>query len=254
MVLTILVNKKTRARTVARGITAILAVMLMTAFSLEGIRPAAASTVALSDVHMAASSGSDRPSVTHFISRTRTVYFDYTVDTPSSADTAEIKVFAGNDTGPLEASANLILGIAASFDVKLSPSGGVWADGSYCSELYIDGRLDTLSGMPIGWSVGKTTIPGCEQPPLHLKATGGLHVGKKGSLMISVRGPKHPIKHAQVSLNGQGVGITKKQSGYSDPQGEITFKNLKPAHTGAIEFSASKKGFRSAKTTVRVKS
>lgn len=227
----------------------------ITLFFLAGLTalPVSAATVALTGTHMAAKAGSNRPSVTHFRSKTRAVYFDYTVVTPSSNDTGEIKIFAGTPSGKLMASASLVFGVAASFDAKLAPAKGAWADGSYCSVLYVDGVAQTLGGaMPIGWSVGKVTQPGCKNPALHIKVSGKLRVGQSRSLAVTVRASHHPVHHALVELKGSGVGLTSVYQGYTNSKGTYTFRAIKPSQKGSVVITATKKNFRSAKKTIAV--
>ena len=231
------------------------AILLLGAMLFGGVMPVSAATVALSDVHMAAVAGSNRPAVTHIPSGTAAVYFDYTVITPSSGDTGEIKVFAGTPTGKLVASANLIFSIGASFYAKLAPTQGTWPDGSYCSVLYIDGIPASVNrAMPIGWSVGKVTTPGCRLPALHVKVSGTLHTGKSGKLTVSVQGSQKAAAKALIKLNGTGVGISKAYQAHANSHGQYTFKHLKPKHKGAIVVAASKPGFRNGHQTVQVKS
>jgi hypothetical protein len=228
---------------------------LLLAFQLAAPAPASAATVALSDVHMAAKSGANQPSAVHFPTKTGMVYFDYTVITPSAGDSGQIKVFAGSPSGKLIASADLIFGIAASFYATLAPAGGVWPDGSYCSVLYIDGATEALNGaMPIGWSVGKVTTPGCTLRSLHLKVSTTVHVVHGGRISVLVRGPKHPVRSAVVKLNGSSVGLPAIREAQTNSAGACTFKRVKPARTGTIIITASKPGFRSAKKTLTVKS
>jgi hypothetical protein len=231
------------------------AFLMMGAVLFAGVMPVSAATVALNDVHMAAVAGSNRPAVTHISSGANAVYFDYTVITPSSGDTGEIKVFAGTPAGKLVASANLIFSIGASFYAKLAPTQGTWPDGSYCSVLYIDGVPASVNGaMPIGWSAGKVTTPGCRLPALHIKVSGTLHTGKSGKLTVAVQGSQKAAAKALIKLNGTGVGISKAYQAHANSHGQYTFKHLKPKHKGAIVVSASKPGFRNGHRTVQVKS
>jgi len=220
-----------------------------------GVLSASAATVALTGTHMAATAGSNRPAVTHFPRNTSTVYFDYTVVTPSAADNGRVEAFAGAPGGRLVASAQLFFGAAASFDAPLRPAHGTWPDGSYCSVLYVDGTARTLNGvMPIGWSVGKSTSPGCKLSSLHLQLTGALHIGRRSSLEVVVRGPHHPIHGALVQLNGSAVGISTAYQGKTNQQGSYTFHGLEPVHQGAVVITASKVNFRTVKKTVDLRS
>jgi hypothetical protein len=94
----------------------------------------------------------------------RSVYFDYTVDSPSS-DTCEVDVYAEGTSGIPIATGVLACSQAGANFVTLPAPGGAWADGGYCTVLYIDGVPDSLSGqMPLSWAIGNGTPPSCPEP------------------------------------------------------------------------------------------
>jgi hypothetical protein len=101
----------------------------------------------------------------------RNVYFDYTIDVPS-ADTCEVDIYAEGTSGIPVATGILACSQAGANFVTLPAPGGTWADGGYCTVLFIDDIPDSLSGqMPLSWAIGTGTPPACTEPVITPVAT-----------------------------------------------------------------------------------
>jgi hypothetical protein len=133
--------------------------------------PVHAATTTVSNPFMAANAATGSSPVVQFPTGTQTVYFQYTVVTPSTSDTGEVVVYsqAGAAPGTLGApvaSAHVFFGNTTSLTIALQPTGSTsWADGGYCTVLYIDTVAVTVqSAMPLSWAVGSGSPPICENP------------------------------------------------------------------------------------------
>lgn len=147
--------------------TVLLIVLTTSLVSLALSGPAThAATVVFAEAHLAATPGPNQLATNHFDSGTSTVYFDYTISTPSEVDQARVVVYAAGIVSPGIAVASLTLTDPTSLYVEIRPAGGgAWPNGSYCIALYVDDAYDTGNGyMPILWTVGIADPVACRTP------------------------------------------------------------------------------------------
>jgi hypothetical protein len=162
---------------------------------LSGPMHVHAATVVLTNPGMAGVSGANAPAVQAFAHGTQHVYFDYTVVTPSSTDRVVAVVYPSGG-GSILSNAPVYIATGGAAYVSLAASGSVWPDGGYCTVVYINGYADTLSGqMPLAWTVGSTSSPGCADPMPALRSA-NVPLGKGWNLL-------------DVPLSGSGIATTE---------------------------------------------
>lgn len=110
---------------------------------------ASASTVQLTNMHMAAATGANQPAVTNYPSGTTNAYFDYTVSTTSSEQT-QVQIIGQTAGG------SGLLDVTATGNRFLAMSvPGNWPDGDYCVDVKVTGTYDTFGGQLLfGFTVG----------------------------------------------------------------------------------------------------
>jgi hypothetical protein len=150
-------------------VAALVAALVILA--ILGIPASRAASVVITNTFMTDQPGPHQVQETIVPSGVSSVYFDYTVDSPSS-DTCEVEVYAEGTAGISIATGILACSQAGANFVTLPAPSGTWADGGYCTVLYIDGVPDSLSGhMPLSWAVGTGTPPSCPEPVVTVGAT-----------------------------------------------------------------------------------
>jgi hypothetical protein len=140
--------------------------IIAAALLLAALSPATshADSAVISSTEMGANGQAGESPVTVFPTGVAVVYFDFTVVTPSSSDTAEVDVYAGGTGGSPVATSGQPLVDTGFYPVPLLPPGNAtsWPDGGYCTVLKIDGVPTSLGGaLPIPWIVGNATLPSC---------------------------------------------------------------------------------------------
>ncbi|HZT97296.1 MAG TPA: hypothetical protein VFB34_10735 [Chloroflexota bacterium] len=216
-----------------------------------------ASAVAIANGHMAATAGADRPAVTHFQAGVTTVYFDYSVLTPSSSDAVDVEVFKGGLSGKPLITKQLYVGLADDFYVPLRTANKTaWPKLGYCTLLFVNGVRQDGGGMPIGWSVGSGGTPSCATAKKPAKLQVNVHTaaraGKRRPVHVLALSKHAAVPGATVVLKARRVGVKKVRTALTNAEGKAEFKHFAPKKPGVIRVVVSKTGYVTTTVTYHI--